>query len=48
MGEGFKGDSQADAAIRFIGNELGLSGHDRRTDNRAADSGWDPAGLLSG
>ena len=48
VGEGFKGDSQADAAIRFIGNELGLSGRDRRNDNRAADSGWDPAGLLSG
>ncbi len=48
VGEGFKGDSQADAAIRFIGSELGLASRDDRDDARRATSNWDPAGLLSG
>ena len=47
VGEGFKGDSQADAAIRFIGAELGLASRDDRDDARRATSDWDPAGLLS-
>jgi hypothetical protein len=47
VGEGFKGDSQAEAAIRLIGTELGLSGNrgSKNTHNRSAT--WDPAGLIS-
>jgi hypothetical protein len=47
VGEGFKGNSQADAAIRLIGQELGLSGIASRNDTRETDSSWDPARLLS-
>ena len=48
VGEGFKGSSQTDAAIRLIGDELGLSGIAARKDTSAVDSNWDPARLLSG
>lgn len=48
VGEGFKGDSQAEAAIRFIAGELGLANRDPRTLDRDGSDSWDPAGLLSG
>jgi hypothetical protein len=47
VGEGFKGASQADAAIKLIGEELGLSGIANRNETNDSDSGWDPARLLS-
>lgn len=47
VGEGFKGHSQADAAIRFIGQELGLAGVSDRNSGKGKKSNWDPAGLLS-
>lgn len=48
VGEGFKGESQAKAAIRLIGRELGLQQRDARRDSRDNPAGsWDPAGLLS-
>ena len=47
VGEGFKGHSQADAAIRIIGQELGLAGIADRNAAKETNSNWDPAGLLS-
>lgn len=47
VGEGFRGDSQADAAIRLIGDELGLSGVTAPGGTPNTDPGWDPAGLIS-
>jgi hypothetical protein len=46
VGEGFRGASQADAAIRLIGRELGLAGIDKRGEPETGASAWDPAGLL--
>jgi hypothetical protein len=46
VGEGFRGASQADAAIRLIGRELGLASVDKRGEPEAGASAWDPAGLL--
>jgi hypothetical protein len=48
VGEGFKGESQANAAIRLISRELGLAPKDapRRAGDESTES-WDPAGLLS-
>ncbi|NIS89200.1 MAG: hypothetical protein GTN98_03825, partial [Woeseiaceae bacterium] len=48
VGEGFKGNSQADAAIGVIGQELGLTSVASRNATRETSSSWDPAGLLSG
>lgn len=48
VGEGFKGESEAKAAVRLIGKELGLSGIDGRDDDQTSAGSWDPAGLLSG
>ncbi len=48
VGENFKGDSEANAGIRLISRELGLSGDERRDDRDSRDRAWDPAGLLSG
>ena len=48
VGEGFRGHSQADAAIAFIGRELGLAGVGDRDEARGSESSWDPAGLISG
>ena len=39
--------SQADAAIRLIGDELGLSGIAAKNGTQNVDPGWDPAGLIS-
>jgi hypothetical protein len=48
VGEGYKGESQANAAIRLIGRELGLQHKDPRRSSRDKPAGsWDPAGLLS-
>ena len=47
VGEGFRGASQADAAMKLIGRELGLASNDRRDEARQADDAWDPAGLMS-
>jgi hypothetical protein len=48
VGEGYKGESQANAAMRLISRELGLRQNDTRrgSSDRPAES-WDPAGLLS-
>lgn len=48
VGEGFKGESQAKAAIRLVSRELGLEQTDarRRSRDEPAEP-WDPAGLLS-
>lgn len=48
VGEGFKGESEAKAAIRLIGKELGLFGDDGRNDDQTSAGSWDPAGLISG
>jgi hypothetical protein len=48
VGEGFKGETQAKAATRLIGKELGLSSTERRNDDQASPDSWDPAGLISG
>lgn len=47
VGEDFKGESEATAAIRLIGRELGLTAGDRRDGTREPRRSWDPAGLLS-
>jgi hypothetical protein len=47
VGEGFRGSSQAEAAIQLIGQELGLSAIASRNETRETDSSWDPARLLS-
>lgn len=47
VGEGFKGESEAKAAIRLISKELGLTGNDRQRDAEPSGDSWDPAGLLS-
>ena len=47
VGEGFKGESEAKAAIRFIGRELGLSSDTSADDTQDSAASWDPAGLLS-
>lgn len=47
VGEGFKGESQAKAAIRLIGNEFGLFNDDSDDRGREPAASWDPAGLLS-
>ena len=47
VGEGFRGDSQAEAAMRLIGSELGLANRERPVANRDAGRDWDSAGLLS-
>ncbi|MEJ2128099.1 MAG: DUF3592 domain-containing protein [Woeseiaceae bacterium] len=46
VGEGFRGASQAEAAIRLISQELGLASTARRNEPPATDDAWDPAGLL--
>ncbi|MDH3352398.1 MAG: DUF3592 domain-containing protein [Gammaproteobacteria bacterium] len=48
VGEGFRGESEAKAAIRLIGRELGLSGVDSRDNDESSADSWDPAGLISG
>ena len=47
VGEGFRGASEANAAIRLIGDELGLSGIAAPSGTQDTDRGWDPAGLIS-
>jgi hypothetical protein len=48
VGEGYKGESQANAAIRLISRELGLQQKETPRDSRDEPAGsWDPAGLLS-
>jgi len=47
VGEGFKGESEAKAAIRLIGRELGLQETDARRESQEPAKSWDPAGLLS-
>ena len=47
VGEGFKGESEAKAAIRLISKELGLSGDDSSDRRNEPAPAWDPAGLLS-
>jgi len=48
VGEGFKGESQANAAIRLISRELGLEQEKTRRSSRdESAASWDPAGLLS-
>jgi len=47
VGEGFKGESQAKAAIRLIGRELGLQENKERREASEPARSWDPAGLLS-
>lgn len=47
VGEGFKGESEAKAAIRLISKELGLSGDDSSDRRNEPAPSWDPAGLLS-
>jgi hypothetical protein len=46
VGEGFKGESEARAAIRLIARELGLENTDAPVDRRTSGKAWDPAGLL--
>jgi hypothetical protein len=48
VGEGFKGDSQAEAAMRLIGSVLGLSSKRERDEARDASSNWNQAELISG
>lgn len=48
VGEGFRGNSQADAAMRLIGDELGLSGIAARNGKQDIDPGWDAARVISG
>jgi len=47
VGEGFKGESVANAAIRLISRELGLSSREESRDAHKVSASWDPAGLLS-
>jgi len=47
VGEGFKGESEANAAIRMIGRELGVVSRDKRNETNDSAESWDPAGLLS-
>jgi len=47
VGEGFKGESEARAAIRLIGRELGLQQNDRQRTSSEPTKSWDPAGLFS-
>jgi len=47
VGEGFKGESAANAAIRLIGRELGLQQDDGHGEASEPARSWDPAGLLS-
>jgi len=47
VGEGFKGESEANAAIRLIGRELGLASRGERNETSDSAGSWDPAGLLS-
>ena len=47
VGEGFKGDSQAEAAIRLISNVLGLSPKRERTMTPGSIENWDPARSMS-
>jgi len=47
VGEGFKGESEANAAIRLIGQELRLSGEDQRENPRESAGSWDPAEILT-
>ncbi len=47
VGEGFKGESEAKAAMRLIGRELGLQQKGARHETQDPASSWDPAGLLS-
>ena len=48
VGDGFKGSSQADAAIEIIGQELGLAINSGRAGQHDSGSSWDPANLISG
>ena len=47
VGEGFKGESEARAAMRLIGKELGLANRDSVSREQGPAESWDPAGLLS-
>ena len=47
VGEGFKGESEAKAAMRLIEKELGLTSNDRERPAAPAGDAWDPAGLMS-
>ena len=47
VGEGFKGESEANAAIRLIGRELGLQKNDGHREASEPTRSWDPAGLFS-
>lgn len=47
VGEGFKGESEARAAIRLIARELGLASEERTASRDEPTESWDPAGLLS-
>jgi len=47
VGEGFKGESEARAAIRLIGRELGLQHAAARREVRDPAKSWNSAGLLS-
>ena len=47
VGLGFRGSSQAEAAIRLIGQELGLTSPQEPAANSDLADDWDPAGLLS-
>jgi len=47
VGEGFKGESEAKAAIRLISKELGLATGKRPAKSDEPVESWDPARLLS-
>ena len=47
VGEGFKGTSEAEAAMRLIRKEFGLPSNDRRSETPEHTRSWDPAGPLS-
>ena len=47
VGEGFKGESEARAAMRLIEKELGLANRGRASSEQTPAESWDPAGLLS-
>ncbi|MDJ0812607.1 MAG: DUF3592 domain-containing protein [Woeseiaceae bacterium] len=48
VGTGFRGQSQADAAIRLIGRELGLAGREERVASHVLADDWDPARSMPG